>query len=94
MTDVAGLGLNIAGLVDFGRMVGKFYFTLFIVDSNALNSFLFADIHYDLVDIIAGIVHHGVVGAQLNRVAQPFGFSHDVFAQPFFLVPDTEIGPG
>ena len=94
MTDDAGLRLDIAGLVDFGRMVGKFYFTLFIVDSKALNSFLIADIHYDLVDIIAGIVHHGVVGTQLNGIAQPFGFSHNVFAKSFFLILDTEVCPG
>jgi hypothetical protein len=94
VADVAGLRFNITGLVDFGRMVGKFYFTLFIVDSNALNSLLIADIHYDLVDIIAGIVHHGVLGTQLNGVAQPFGFSHNVFAQSFFLIPDAEVGPG
>ncbi len=86
--------LNIAGLVDFGRMVGKFYFSLFIVDTNALNSFLPADIHYDLVDIIAGIVHHGVVGAQLNGGAQPFGLGHNVFAQSFLLIPDAEVSPG
>ena len=93
MTDVAGLGLNIAGLVDFKRMVGKFYFTLFIVNSNALNSLLIADIPYDLVDIIAGIVHHGVLGTQLNGIAQPFGFSHNVFAQSSFLISDTEVCP-
>ena len=93
VTNIASLRSNVAGLVDFGRMVGKFYFTLFIVDSNALNSLLLADIPYDLVDIVAGIVHHGVMGAQLNRVAQTFGFSHDVLAQSLLLIPDAEVGP-
>ena len=94
MTNVAGFRLDIAGPVNFGRMVGKFNFPLFVVDSDTLDSFLFADILNDLVDIITGIVHHGVVGTQLDGIAEPLGFSHYFFTQPFFLVPDAEVRPG
>jgi hypothetical protein len=55
---------------------------------------LFADIHDDLIDIVPGIEHHGILGAQFDGVAEPFGFDDDFPAQAFFLVSDVKIGPG
>jgi hypothetical protein len=94
MTNVTRLGLNVGGLIDFEKLIGEFYLAFLIINADIFNLFLPADVHDDLVDIISGIEHHGVVGAQFDRIAQALGFRHTFFPKPFFLIFYTEIGPG
>ena len=63
MADIAGFGLDIGDLVDFLLLVGEFDLSGFVVDANGFDFFLAGDVHNDLVDIVPGIAHHGIVGA-------------------------------
>jgi len=93
MADVAGFGFNVGGHVDFVRMIGIFDFTGFVVNANVFDFRKPADIGDDLVDVVPGIEHHGIVGAQAYGGRQPVGCIDDVLHELFFLIIDVEIGP-
>jgi hypothetical protein len=68
VADVTGLGFDIGDLVNFGRLIGIFYLSIFIVNPDGLDFLLFADVCDNLVDVVSGIGHHGIVGTQLDGV--------------------------
>ena len=94
MADITCLCLDVCGFVDFLKAVGEFYLPLLVIDADVLDLFLFADIFCDLVDVIPGIKHHGIVGAQFDGIPQSVGLGYDIVKGPFFVGANAEIGPG
>jgi hypothetical protein len=52
------------------------------------------DVVDDLVDVVAGVEHHRVMGTELDSVGQPVGRLDDLIHELFFLVIDIEVSPG
>jgi hypothetical protein len=94
MADVAGFCFDIGLLTNFRSIVGKLNFSSLIVYAEIFYFFLFANIGDDLVDVIPGIDHHGVMGTQGNGIRQSVCPFENVFHDPFLLIPDTEKSPG
>jgi len=93
MADVTGLCLDIGLLIHLFRPIGEFDLPLFIVNTDIFYLLESGYILYDLVDVVPGIQHHGIVSTQLNSISQPFPFHHHVSHGLLFLVFDIEIGP-
>ncbi len=94
MAHITRLGFNIGGHVDFGQTVGKLYLPRFVVYADIFDFRLFTDVLDDLVDVVPGVEHHGIVGPQADGRSQAVSAGHDVAHQLFLLVADIEIGPG
>jgi hypothetical protein len=94
MADKAGFGLDIRCLVNLLSPVGKFDLSLFVIDTNIFYLFLPADVRRDLVNLISGIEHHGVVGTQFYGITQPVSLCHHIFKGSFLLIINIKIGPG
>ena len=93
MTNVTGLGLDVGLRVHFIRTVAKLDLSLFVVYADGFDLFLASNVADNLVDVIPGIEHHRVVGAQFDGVGQPVGGRRDVFHQLNTLVAHAVIGP-
>ena len=93
MTDVADLGLEVGAQVQFRGAIGKLDFPLLVVNADVFYFFLPGDVLDDLVDVVAGVEHHGIVGAQQDGVAQAVGAPDDVLHGTLLLVLDVEVGP-
>ncbi|VTR66567.1 hypothetical protein DESC_480277 [Desulfosarcina cetonica] len=94
VADMAGLGLDVGGLVDLLGVVGVFDFAGFVVNADVLDFRLAADVVDDLVDLVAGVEHHGVVGAQADRGGEAIRAGHDALHHFLLLIADIEKGPG
>ena len=94
MADIAGFGFYIGDLVHFVGLVGKLDLPFLVVDSDILDIPLPSDVHRNLVDVVAGVEHHRVVGAELDGVGQPVGPLDDFVHEFFLLVIDVEVSPG
>jgi hypothetical protein len=66
----------------------------FIIDANRFDLFLSANVVNDLIDIIPGIQHHGVMGAESYGIGQSVGSGHNISHELFFLIIDIKISPG
>jgi len=89
-----GLGLNICDLVDFLGTVREFDLSLFIINAYIFYPFLPGDVFCDLVDVISGIEHHGIVGTQFYGVTQPVSLCYNIIDSPLLLIFNIKIGPG
>ena len=94
MADVAGFGLDVRGQIDFRGLVRKFDFSCLVVYSDILYFGQPSDVHDDLVDVIPGIEHHGIMCSQPDSGSKPIGGSHNVPHFLFFLVAHIDLGPG
>ena len=94
MAYIAGLVFYIGRCVDFPGAVGKFDLAVFIINPDRFDGFMPADIIDNLIDIIAGVRHHGIVSAEFDGRAQTVGSDHHMFHEFFFLVIDVKISPG
>ena len=94
MADIADLSFDIDFVVNFCGFIGKFYFPLFVKYSNIFNFLLFTDILNDLVDVIPGIKHHGVVRTQADCIRQPVGVGDDISHKLFFQIAGIHVSPG
>ncbi|MDX2478761.1 MAG: hypothetical protein QNK24_00325 [Desulfuromusa sp.] len=47
----------------------------------------------DLLDVVPGVEHHGIVGAQADGIAQPLGAGGDVVHHLFLHVSKIEKSP-
>ncbi len=94
MANVAGVGLDVGNLIDLLGNVGKFYLPIFVVNDNIFNAFLPSNVLDDFIDILPGIEHHGVVGAQFDGVSQPVDFHYQVINDALPLIFDVEVSPG
>jgi hypothetical protein len=94
VADITGFGLDVGDLVDFPGLAGKFYLTGFVVDADIFDLFLLAYVFYDLIDIVPGIEHHGIMSAKSDGIGQSPRPFYDLFHDLFLLVIDIEIGPG
>jgi len=72
VADVAGLGFDVGDLLDFLGVVGKLDGPLFVVDADVLDLFQPGDVGDDLVDVVPGVQHHGVMRAELDGIAEAF----------------------
>ena len=93
MADIAGFRFDIGDLVDFFQLVRKFDLARFVVDADGFDVFLAGDVEDDLVDIVPGVGHHGVVGAQFDGVAEPYGFIQNLVGELVVFIADIEKGP-
>jgi len=94
MADKTGLGLNIRCLVNLFRPAGKFDLSLFVIDTNIFYLFLSANVGRDLVNVVSGIEHHGIVGTQFYGIPQPVSLCNHLFNGPLLLILNIKIGPG
>ena len=94
MTYIAGFIFNIGAGVHFGRAVGKFDLAVFIVKPDRFDGLLPTDVGDYLIDIIAGVQHHGIMGAEFDGRGQAVRPRHHMLHELFFLVCEVEIGPG
>jgi hypothetical protein len=94
VANIAGFIFYIGGCINFGRAVGKFYLAFFIIEPYRFDGLLPADVRYNLIDIIAGVQHHGIMGAEFDGRGQAVRPGHHMLHKLFFLVSDVEIGPG
>ncbi len=94
VADVAGFGFDVGDLLQFFQVIGKLDGPLFIVDANVADLLQPGDVVDDLVDVVPGVEHHGVVGAELDGVAEPLRLRHELLLQIVLLIGDAEVGPG
>ena len=66
---------------------------LLVVDADVNDIVLFGDVGDDLLDVVPGVEHHGIVGAQADGVAQPLGAGGDVVHHLFLHVSEVEESP-
>ena len=64
MTDVARLRLDIRAAVHLGDLVGVFDLPLLVVDPDVIDLLDLGDVVDDLVDVVPGVEHHGVMRAE------------------------------
>jgi hypothetical protein len=93
MAYMAGFILDVGGLPLLGRGIREFYLALLIINSDVLDVFLPSDVIDNLIDVMAGIKHHRIMGAEPDGICQFVGSSHDVFHQFLPIVFDVEVGP-
>ena len=94
MADTTGFRVNGGAAANFGSPVGKSHQAILIVDPDKFDFLLSADVADNAVDILTGIEHHGVVGAQFDGAAQAFGKHRHVIDHTLLLVTNAEKGPG
>ena len=63
MADETGLGVDVGCMVDFRKLIGEFDLAAFVINPDILDVLLPGDVLNDLIDVVAGIVHHGIMGA-------------------------------
>ena len=93
MADVAGLVLDVGDRVNLGVLIGEFDLTLFVVDADVDDVVLLGDVVDDLLDVISGVEHHGIMGAQSDGVAQPLSAGGDVAHHLLLHVTIVEESP-
>jgi hypothetical protein len=77
----------------FGINIGVFQLTPLVINANMIDFLLPADVLDHSANIIPGIEHHGVMGAEFDGIAQPVGIRHHMRKNLFFLIFNINVGP-
>ena len=90
VANIAGLGLDIGLAIQLLGVVGIFDLSQFVIDADIFDIVLAGDIMDDLLDIVPGIGHHGIVGAQPDGVAQAVHIVAQIFGEFVLHILDVE----
>ena len=93
VTDITGFRFDIGGVVNLGRGVGKFDLTVFVINPYILDFLKLADVLNNLIDVVPGINHHGIMGAQPDCARQPVGAGDNISHGLLFLIIYIEVSP-
>jgi len=93
VADVAGLVLDVGDRVNLVVMIGDFDLPLLVVDADIDDVVLLGNVVDDLFDVVPGVEHHGIMGAQADGVAQPLSACGDVAHHLLLHVSKIEESP-
>jgi hypothetical protein len=94
VADVARFRFYAGPFIDLSREAGEFDLPLLVINPDILDALLLADVLCYLVDVVSGIEHHRVMGAQLDGVAEPVARFNDVLESICLLIVYVEVCPG
>jgi hypothetical protein len=93
VADDARFRLDILHGIDFSYLTRELDAPLFVEYSDVLNFLLASDVVNDLVDVVPGVEHHGIVGTQPDGIPQSVCLFDHMVDGVRLMVLDIDICP-